>query len=369
MPNLFEKFLNQVGGAYRQADKNLGGWLPGGGTANPLSKTISSINPQDALGYVITTTAKPAENKIVKELRNVIDSGNWATTVKQVPGLMSAATERMNQLGVPGVWSTDLPNSTPKNLGQGELPKGVRVDTTGSYGMFPFMGPHYEYQNQVVSVGPKTPSWVIAHELGHAVDVAKRPGSFAMGMIDKNPELFESAMKNAPVRILSPGALVVGAGTLKDSNQDQSLLSAGIQGALTGIGANQHMLNAEIQADRYGMQLAKQAGVPWNHPQNMWAKGSYLAASMYPGFAQGIVAELGNRAVNTIGDLFGTTVRALQGPGLSKTEQALTKYGYNPTEYKLEGSNGEVQLNKRNKAEQALYQFITNPNKQIQGGY
>jgi len=37
---LFQKFLNQVGQKYKEADRKLGGWLPGGGTASPVTKII-----------------------------------------------------------------------------------------------------------------------------------------------------------------------------------------------------------------------------------------------------------------------------------------------------------------------------------------
>lgn len=40
MPNLFQTFLNQVGQGYKKADKRLGGWLPGGGTASPVTRTV-----------------------------------------------------------------------------------------------------------------------------------------------------------------------------------------------------------------------------------------------------------------------------------------------------------------------------------------
>ena len=36
--DLFQQFLNRVGQGYKQADKALGGWLPGGGTASPLTR-------------------------------------------------------------------------------------------------------------------------------------------------------------------------------------------------------------------------------------------------------------------------------------------------------------------------------------------
>jgi len=38
MENLFERFLNQVNQKYKEADKATGGWLPGGGTASPLTR-------------------------------------------------------------------------------------------------------------------------------------------------------------------------------------------------------------------------------------------------------------------------------------------------------------------------------------------
>jgi len=38
MPNPFEALLNAAGRNYQQADKALGGWLPGGGTASPLTR-------------------------------------------------------------------------------------------------------------------------------------------------------------------------------------------------------------------------------------------------------------------------------------------------------------------------------------------
>lgn len=36
--DLFQRFLNQVSQKYKEADKTLGGWLPGGGVASPLTK-------------------------------------------------------------------------------------------------------------------------------------------------------------------------------------------------------------------------------------------------------------------------------------------------------------------------------------------
>ncbi|MEY4351237.1 MAG: hypothetical protein RL078_1304 [Bacteroidota bacterium] len=367
---LFQKLLNQVNQKYKSADKRLGGWLPGGGAPNPLSQAVSSVNPQDALGYLFSVTGTPVQKEIANKLRSTLNSSTWGENVKQLPKLMSAATTEMNRLGLPGIWSTDFPRTASKKssrfFGTGGLPEGVRVDVTGSYGMYPFMGPHYDINNKVVSIGPKTASWIAAHELGHAIDVAKNPGRFAFV---QNPELLDRAIKNAGTRALSPGAIVVGAGAFKNNKEDSSLLSAGIEGALAGIGSNQHTLRAEIQADRYGMPLAKQAGVPWNHGQNILAKGSYIASSVYPGFAQGLVGELGSRGVNTIVDLTVAAGRALQGSKLSPMEQSLAKYGYDPSKQKLVFQGNEIKIDKRGDGAQALYDFIANPNRTIVSGY
>jgi hypothetical protein len=48
MPNLFAQFLKQVTSGYKEADKRLGGWLPGGGVASPLTRVV--LPPQVAPG-------------------------------------------------------------------------------------------------------------------------------------------------------------------------------------------------------------------------------------------------------------------------------------------------------------------------------
>jgi hypothetical protein len=44
MPVYFKTFLNRVGQSYREAVKRLGGWLPGGGTASPVTRAV--LSPQ-----------------------------------------------------------------------------------------------------------------------------------------------------------------------------------------------------------------------------------------------------------------------------------------------------------------------------------
>jgi hypothetical protein len=65
-----------------------------------------------------------------------------------------------------------------------------------------------------------------------------------------------------------------------------SLFSAGIEGAYGGLGASQQVLRKEIMADRFGMPIAKEAGVPWNTRQNILAKSTYALGATAPGFSK-----------------------------------------------------------------------------------
>lgn len=354
---LFQKFLNRINQGYKEADKRLGGFLPGGGTGNALSKTLSAINPQDALGYAVTTTARPVQKAIAKSLGEHIESGKWGTTIKKVPALMSEATLEMRRLGQPGIWSTDFPSANPSSLGTGNLPEGVQVDMQKG-GMYPMMGPHFAFNEKAIRVGPQTPPWVVAHELGHAIDFYKNPKAFNYLNAMETPEGLSKLAKQIAVQQLSPGALVVGVGSLKN-NESTSLLNAGIEGALGGLGANQSQLRMEARADRYGMPLAQRAGVPWNHPKNVIAKGSYLANATYPGFAQGVVGELLSRGADQFSGLLGTAMKAIKGSELTPMEQSLSKYGYDPKQHSLSMKGNEIELKKRNQAQQALYDYIT----------
>jgi len=360
MGGLFQKFLNKVQQGYKEADKRVGGYLPGGGTGNPFSN-----NSQDLLGYAVTTTARPVQKAMGKSLGKYIQSGNWETTLKTVPSLMAEATVQMRRLGQPGIWSNDVPSTPQKSKSSLRQPlidySGVQLQAKQN--SIVDVGPHFDFENNTVRVGPRTPPWITAHELGHAIDFHKNPDSYSYLKKMQTPEGFDKLSKNFAVQQLSPGALVVGFGSLKDG-EPTSLFEAGVQGALGGLGASQHTLRLEAQADRYGMPLAKKAGTPWDHPKNILAKGSYVAAGAYPGFAQGVVGELASRGADAFGGLLGTAVRAFKGKQLSPMEQSLSKYGYDPKQHALSMKGfDEIQLKSRNQAEQALYDYITNLNK------
>lgn len=193
--------------------------------------------------------------------------------------------------------------------------------------------------------------------MGHAVDAAKRPYDYSLKYDINNPKDEAKFYKRENLRKSSPGAIVTGFGSMKD-NGDKSLLQAGFEGALAGLGSEQKMLRKEVMADRFGIPIAKEAGVPWNTKQNILAKSTYGLGAATPGFAQGVIGELLGRGVNTIGDLAGTAMRAARGDKLSHVEQSLTKYGYDPSQYQMSLRDGQAAIKKQNPAQQALYNFI-----------
>lgn len=82
MPNLFQAFLNRVGQGYRAADKRLGGWLPGGGTASPVTRAV--FPPQVA----------PARSKELEKITGVkgriIDPQKTPSLVSTIAPVFSA---------------------------------------------------------------------------------------------------------------------------------------------------------------------------------------------------------------------------------------------------------------------------------------
>lgn len=362
---LFQKLLNKVQQGYQEADKRLGGFLPGGGTGNPLSNVARQVNPAEVAAFYGANTLNAVNKKVTKALQNSIVSAPEKLTMQQLPALMDAASKRMTAAGFPGVWSPFVSGRETGEVRNGRM--GTKVDLSqGGFGQliggpaFANVNPLFGIDEPTVYATTKTPGWVIAHELGHAVDAVKRPYDY------NPPKSFdfedEASMRRFAgremTRAASPGGLVTGGASLK--NEDRSLLSAGIEGAIGGLGASQQILRKEIMADRFGMPIAKEAGVPWSNRQNALAKGTYVLGATTPGFAQGVFSELLGRGANAVSGLAGAAMRAFKGPELSTTEQALTKYGYDPSKYQMSMEGNQVNVKGRNKAEQALYNYITN---------
>jgi hypothetical protein len=101
MPNIFQQFLNQVNSGYKEADKRLGGWLPGGGTASPVTRAV--LPPQSF----------PGRSKELQQMTGVkgrfVDIDKTPTITRQVAqavaplwGSQPYANPLIGEVGVPG---------------------------------------------------------------------------------------------------------------------------------------------------------------------------------------------------------------------------------------------------------------------------
>lgn len=369
MPDLFQNFLNQVGGAYRQADKKLGGWLPGGGAGNPLSNVVKPSLFADVVGYGLTggypapTLPQQIENTLVKKLIPTLQSQSVPQTIRELPRLLQAANKTTAAMNKPGFYAPEYPGFS--RMG----PRGISIDLSETNPTYMFGGPHFmpgqpnipflDTAENSIRVGMRTPTWITAHEMGHAIDFLNRPQAFAPTF--KNPGQYERYMENVKLAGSSPGALVFAGGAMKDD--DRSLLGAGIQGALSGLGANRNTLVSEYMADKYGKPLAKSINAAWDPRANALAKGTYINTAVGQGFVQGVVGELLNRGVNLVTDTTGAVMDASRGGGLSQEEQGLLKYGYNPKTQTLVRGGTETTVKPRSPWGQAVYEYMVNPNK------
>lgn len=84
--NIFQNLLNKVRGAYKQADKAAGGWLPGGGVAAPLTKAVFPPQPfpkrSEELNQITGVKARfidPEKTPSVVRLIAPIVSPLWGT--------------------------------------------------------------------------------------------------------------------------------------------------------------------------------------------------------------------------------------------------------------------------------------------------
>ena len=101
MPNIFQNFLNQVTSGYKEADKRLGGWLPGGGIASPVTRAV--FPPQSF----------PGRSKELQQMTGVkgrfVDIDKTPTITRQVAqvvaplwGSQPYANPLINEIGAPG---------------------------------------------------------------------------------------------------------------------------------------------------------------------------------------------------------------------------------------------------------------------------
>ena len=98
------QFLNQVGQGYKQADQRLGGWLPGGGTASPLTRYKQEGERKLAQQYQQSIDRQSAANDYVGK------PGRFAGESQAVNVLRAVLTAGANPVGVIQGNPTDVRN-------------------------------------------------------------------------------------------------------------------------------------------------------------------------------------------------------------------------------------------------------------------
>ena len=172
-----------------------------------------------------------------------------------------------------------------------------------------------------------------AHEHGHAKDWSTHKGR-------KKLETRASGKFNRKFKGGSPTqALVAAIGTL---NPDQSLPMQMLEGAAGEIlnPAWRNILDTEYRADQFGQKIARVAGTPWSVKNQIFARGTYVAAPLVTGAASVIPGYLLNEAADYGMDMFEHGVmdplaRKIRG-GDTKLEASLRQYGYNPSKHNIE---------------------------------
>jgi hypothetical protein len=383
---------NRLNSAWSQADRALGGWLPGGGVANPLSGTVraatdwkraatlqdvkqqavSSGSAGDALGFLgvpVLGAAAQGIQKLIKPLASRGTTPSLNTYVNRASAQQRVVQSADQYLGRMG--SGVLPYAMA--TGTSKVPVSAMIDIGEASSTGP-IGPHYRPENlgtkgTVNVFSNSTPGWVIAHEFGHAADHVKRPKAWMdFNQMSKFSEAQERRfINNARGRMLSPGAIVSSAAFAGGGDRKRSVLEAGVEGGFLGIAANWDLLSKEVLADVHGRRIARNAGVPWNERQNFAAKSSYVLGTGGTGFIQGIAGEVaaraGDFAVKNFNDaVMDPAMRVLRG-GPSRTEKSLEQYGYNPNEHVLEGGPGQsMRIRPRTHAGRFVNNFaIPNP--------
>lgn len=153
MPNLFQTFLNQVGKSYKEADKRLGGWLPGGGTASPVTTKFQRAlaEPRSQL--------LPSPKPYTQIAGATVDSPALNAKGQLTP----QAAQMLRQLGISANVTGDVSKTNPIAI------IGEHLGYLGAAHANPLT-------NQIYLPGNFNNLTTLAHEAGH-LDKSRRAGS------------------------------------------------------------------------------------------------------------------------------------------------------------------------------------------------
>jgi hypothetical protein len=153
MPNFFQTFLNQVGQRYKEADKAAGGWLPGGGTASPITTKLQRVLAEPRTQLL--SSPRPYTR---------IAGANPLSPVFDPKGQITPqAAEMLKQLGSSASVTRNINETNPVAL------LGEKFGYAAAAHANPF-------KNQIyLPVGSHNTLSTLAHEAGH-LDKSRRTG-------------------------------------------------------------------------------------------------------------------------------------------------------------------------------------------------
>jgi hypothetical protein len=187
MPNLFQTFLNQVGKNYKEADKRLGGWLPGGGTASPVTTKLQRVlaEPRSQL--------LPSPKPYTQIAGATVDTPALNAKGQLTP----QAADMLRQLGISANLTGDVNKTNPIAI------IGEHFGYFGAAHANPF-------NNQIYLPGNFNNLTTLAHEAGH-LDKSRRAGSRPIfeGIFGQVIDTPAAAAKNLTGGELSPFSQVL----------------------------------------------------------------------------------------------------------------------------------------------------------------
>jgi hypothetical protein len=181
-----------LGGLYQQADKALGGWLPGGGTANPLSKPLRQA--VQVLTTAPVATVKPPD----RPFKPIKGATRDTPAVDQRGNLTKEGKEVLAQLGITANVTGNMSETNP--LAQ------IGAKLSPIYAGAAHANP-FENEIYIPPAGGLNNLAVLAHEAGH-LDKSRRKGNRPPleGVLGQAINMPAAALKQATGGDLSPFA-------------------------------------------------------------------------------------------------------------------------------------------------------------------
>jgi len=325
MPNLLDTFLKKVRNESEYVRRTVGkGDLP---YKDTLKDTLSVAVIPNALQEIPVAAYDLLKGRLSPpvNVQPLINKFNEKIAPRTVPFNPIIPPDKT---GLGGLNLNELPPNLYKDYidkilqGPREAYYGVtRSDPTGGYVR---VTPDAVESNRLL-YNPTT----VGHEFGHAIYRGTPEG-----LRDYNLRFRSGGSKEGSIPALI--------GFNPTTNQDRSLIQAGVEGLLTtfldprvqAIARDESMANVE------GRKLAKSAGTPWSMPDQLVARSTYYGHSAGKGFGEGVVGELANRAAVQASKFLADYIvdpvgKSLRGGDDTEVEHALRKYGYTPEKYRL----------------------------------